>query len=114
YLPGFTIRGLILLAFLGLALHLQSEERLNDPQAVAVLGLVGAYLLGVVGQTIRRRFFRGSNPRFRWLWEDLKALTTLGVLGVALGATILGRTDALPGPWRQITLGLTLFYFGSR
>lgn len=114
YLPGFTIRGLIILSFLGLALHLQGEGRLNEPQAVAVLGLVGAYLLGVIGQSIRHRFFRSNNPRLKRIWEDFKALMTLGVLGVALGASIAGRSDALPDAWREVTLGLTLFYFGSR
>lgn len=114
YLPGFTVRGLIILAFLGLAVYLDRNGRLHDPQAVSTLGLVGAYLLGTLAQRVRVLIFRGRHPWVRRLWEDVKAAATLAVMTAALVVYITGRTDMLPGYWRDITLGLALFYFGSR
>lgn len=115
YLPGLTVRGLILLAFLALALVLQRQDRLFEPGAASVLGLVGAYLLGVVAQAIRARLFRRNRfPALGRFWEDLKALAALGVMGVTLVAHVTDRTGMLPAIWRELTLALALFYFGSR
>jgi hypothetical protein len=114
FLPGFTVRGLILLAFLGLAVYLDRHDRLTDPQAVSTLGLVGAYLLGTLAQRLRVLIFRGRHPWVRRVWEDVKAAATLAVMTAALVVTISGRTDMLPVYWRDLTLALALFYFGSR
>ena len=114
YLPGFTVRALIVLAFLGLTLFLQRRGRLGDPQALSVLGLVGTYLLGVVSQAIRSRLFRGRHPKLQRVWEDVKAVATVLALASALTAYCAG-VDLAPYPlWRDATLGLVLFYFGSR
>lgn len=115
YLPGSSVRGLIVLAFLGLALYLQREGRLFEDQAVAVLGLVGAYLLGVVAQGLRRLLLRGNRfPRLKHFLDNLKAFVTLAVMATTLVAYALDRTDLLPAVWREVTLALALFYFGSR
>jgi hypothetical protein len=114
YLPGFTVRGLILLAFLGLALFLQRHGRLGEPQSVSTLGLVGAYLLGTIAQRVRVRIFHGRHPLVRRVWEDLKAVATLAVMAFALVVYATGQADLLPSVWRDVTLGLALFYFGSR
>jgi hypothetical protein len=70
---------------------------------LSVLGVVFAYLLGVV---LPLRRFR--------VWEDLKALVVLAFLVYAAGAYLANRPDLVPNPFRDITLGLVLFYFGSR
>jgi hypothetical protein len=115
YLPGHTVRGLIILAFLGLTLTLQRQGRLLDSQALEVLGLVGAYLLGVIGLGFKRRLARGNRfPALRAAWDDLRALAVLGVMAVTFAAYALDREASLPGPWRALTLVLALYYFGSR
>jgi hypothetical protein len=114
YLPGFTIRALIILGFLGLALFLQKHGRLGDPQSLAVLGLVGSYLLGVVSQVVRSRLFRGRHPWFQRGWEDVKASATVLAVGVTFAAYLAGFDHDLHPLWRDATLGLVLFYFGSR
>ena len=115
FLPGHTVRGLIILAFLVLTLYLQRQGRLMDSQALAVLGLVGAYLLGVVGLGIRKMMARGDRfPALRGVWNDVKALAALVVMGVTFAAYAADRAEALPAPWRAATLVLALFYFGSR
>jgi hypothetical protein len=113
-LPGFTVRGLILLAFLGVAMYLQQNGRLHETQAVSTLGLVGAYLLGTITQKIRTRIFHGRHPWVRRIWEDLKAGVTLLVLTAVVIVYLSGEAQRLPGPWSTLTLALTLFYFGSR
>ncbi len=115
FLPGHSVRGLIILAFLGLALYLQRGGRLQESQALSVLALVGVYLLGVVFNSLRRLINRNDrSSRPRRLWDNLKAVATLTVLVVTLLAVLLDRGDVLPPNWREVTLGLVLFYFGSR
>ena len=82
---------------------------------VAVLGLVAAYLLGVVAQGVRRVLLRGNRfPGLKHFLDNVKAFVTLAVMAATLAAYVLDRTDLLPGVWREVTLALALFYFGSR
>ena len=71
---------ILVLAFAGLAVYLFHEGRLFQSQAISVLGVVFAYLLGVVA---RIRSVRG--------WEDLKAGVVLLVLLYTAGAYLLDR-----------------------
>jgi hypothetical protein len=103
FLPRYSIRVILVLAFAGLAVYLYRQNRLFEPQALSVLGVVFAYFLGVV-----LRF-----GKFR-LWEDLKAIVVLLVLVYTAGAYLANRPELVPHQLRDITLGLTLFYFGSR
>ena len=103
FLPRYSIRVILVLAFVGLAVYLYQQNRLFEPQALSVLGVVFAYFLGVV-----LRF-----GRFR-VWEDLKAIVVLLVLLYTAGAYLANRPDLVPYQLRDITLGLVLFYFGSR
>ena len=103
FLPRYSIRVILVLAFVGLAVYLYRQNRLFEPQALSVLGVVFAYFLGVV-----LRF-----GRFR-VWEDLKAGVVLLVLVYTAGAYLANQPDLVPYQLRDITLGLTLFYFGSR
>lgn len=47
-------------------------------------------------------------------WEDLKGAVVLAVLMYTAGAYLLDRPDLVPPQLRNVTLGLVLFYFGSR
>jgi hypothetical protein len=113
-LPGFTVRGLILLAFLSLALYLQRHGRLHETQAVSTLGLVGSYLLGTVALRLRVWVFRGRHPWVRRAWEDLKAGVTLAVMAAVSVLVLTSETVRIPALWQTLTLALALFYFGSR
>ena len=103
YLPRHSIRAILVLAFVGLALYLYRHERLFQSEAVSILGVVFAYFLGIMA---RLRRVRG--------WEDLKAGVVLLVLLCTAGAYLSDRADMVPHLLRNITLGLVLFYFGSR
>ncbi len=103
YLPRYSIRAILILAFVGLAVYLYRQDRLFQSQAVSILGVVFAYLLGMVA---RMRNVRG--------WEDLKAIVVLLVLLCTAVPSLMDRGDLVPHRLRDITLGLVLFYFGSR
>jgi hypothetical protein len=103
FLPRYSIRVVLVLAFVGLAVYLYREDRLFEPQALSVLGLVFAYFVGVL-----LRF-----KRFR-LWEDFKAAVVLLVLLYTAGAYLANHPELVPYQLRDITLALTVFYFGSR
>ncbi len=103
YLPQYAIRAVLILAFTGLAVYLYRQHELFESQALSILGVVFAYLLGIVA---RIRTVRG--------WEDVKAAIILVVLLCTAGAYLADRADLVPRQLRDITLGLVLFYFGSR
>jgi hypothetical protein len=102
-LPKWSIRGILIAAFVGVAVYLYLQNRLFETPALSLLGVVFAYLLGVVA-CIRQ--FRG--------WENMKAAVVLLVLACTAGAYLLDQGELVPRLWRNITLGLVLFYFGSR
>jgi hypothetical protein len=103
YLPPHTIRAILVLAFAGLAVYLFRQHQLFGTQALSILGVVFAYLLGIVA---RIRSVRG--------WENVKATIVLVVLLCTASAYLADRADLVPRQLRDITLGLVLFYFGSR
>jgi len=103
YLPQYSIRLILVVAFVGLAVYLYRQDRLFHSQAVSILGVVFAYLLGIIA---RVRSVRG--------WEDLKASVVLLVLLCTAIPFLIDRGDLVPRQMRDITLGLVLFYFGSR
>lgn len=103
FLPQFTIRAVLIVAFVGVAVYLYQQHRLFESKAVSILGVVFAYLLGIVA---RFRTVRG--------WEDLKAVVVLLVMAITAGAYLLDHGDVIPNVMRNVTLGLVLFYFGSR
>ena len=103
YLPSHSIRVLLLVSFIAVGVYLYLHGRLLEPQALSILGVVFAYLLGVF---VRLRTVRG--------WEDAKAFVVLAVLTVSSTAYLLDRGSWVPQPLQAVTLGLVLFYFGSR
>jgi hypothetical protein len=114
YLPRRSIRALLVLAFVGFAVYLYREDQLWQPAALSILGVVFAYLLGIVARGVLAWWSRGRKTGgVRW-WEDLKAAVVLGVTLYTTAAYLLDRTDWVPHQLRNTTLGLVLFYFGSR
>ncbi len=103
YLPSHSIRVILILSFAAVGIYLYLHGRLWEPQSLSILGVVFAYLLGVF---VRPRSMSG--------WEDAKALVVLAVLLTTSAAYLLGFGAHVPQPLRAVTLGLVLFYFGSR
>jgi len=114
YLPRHSIRTIIVAAFVGLAIYLYREQRLMERQALSLLGIVFAYLLGAIVRSIsgwlnQRR--RGPPSR---LWADGRAFVVLLVLAAVAVPEFLGLNDVFPPDFQKVALGLILFYFGSR
>jgi len=102
-LPKNSIRAMIILAFLGLTAYLLHEGRLLQSQAVPLLGVVFAYLVGIMA---RAKTFRG--------WEDLKAGVVIAVMLYAAASYFFDAPQMLPPAARNAVLALALFYYGSR
>jgi hypothetical protein len=114
FLPRHSIRALLVLAFVGLGVYLHREGRLLDPRALSILGVVAAYLLGVLVQAVIAWWTHGRQTRTLRGWEDVKAAVVIVVLASTAAAYLFDRADLVPPPARNATLGLVLFYFGSR
>lgn len=114
YLPRYAIRVVVVLSFVALAVYLYIQARLFEGQALPILGVVFAYLLGIVARSALAWWTRGRPSKGLRGWEDVKAAVVLLVLLLTAGTDLLGRGDLLPRPLRDATLGLVLFYFGSR
>jgi hypothetical protein len=114
YLPRHSIRAIVVLAFAVLAIYLFREQRLFEFHALSILGVVSAYLLGILARGVIAWFSKGTHSKTFRGWEDLKGSVVLIVLLYTAGAYLLDRPELVPPQLRNITLGLVLFYFGSR
>lgn len=114
YLPRHSIRVILMLAFVGLAVYLHREGRLFQPQALSILGVVFSYVLGIVAGSLLAWWTKGRQTEATHWWENVKAMVVLGVMLFTAGAYLLDRPDLIPHQVRNTTLGLALFYFGSR
>jgi hypothetical protein len=116
HLPRHSIRLLIIGGFVGLAVYLHRQGRLFEPQSIAILGTVGAYLFGVVVRWLRPLLFGEGRELPAW-WVDTKALVTILVVAATVAIQLLGLAPQLPfaiGHLENVTMGVVLFYFGSR
>ena len=75
YLPRHSIRAIIVVAFLGMTIYLYREGTLFDParQALSIMGVVGAYMLGIVARGFLSWWTRGRQTDASRSWEDAKA-----------------------------------------
>ena len=103
FLPSYCIRVVLIAAFAFTGIYLFRQGRLFEQQSLSILGVVSVYLLGVFA---RLRSVPG--------WENIKALAVLGVLAVTALAELCGLGAHVPQFLQSITLGMVLFYFGSR
>jgi hypothetical protein len=117
YLPKNTIRGLIILSFVGLGFYLQRQGRLFSPQSLTILGTVGAYFLGILVKAVTSWFSKHGTLKPANGWDDLKALVTLCLVVATIAVELFQLGDKLPFKQEHLEstmLGLILFYFGSR
>ncbi len=115
YLPRFSIRAIILLSFAGLAAYLYQRGELFSEKALATLGLVFAYFVGVLFRFVARLFRRWSVPTGLVDWfADLRAIVVLGATAALTACYWLERKDLLPDWAESTALSLLLFYFGAR
>jgi hypothetical protein len=113
-LPRHSIRVLIVLTIGALGAYLYREHRLLEPQVVTIFGTALCYLLGVFISGFTAWWSKGRKTLGTHFWEDIKAALVL--LTVAATATLhfLGSPELVPGWLQTSTVGLVLFYFGSR
>ena len=114
YLPKNSIRTIVVGAFVGLGIYLYREPRLVTPEAVALLSMVFAYLLGAIVRSITGWFAKRRWQPITGVWGDIKALIVLGAIVIAAVPALFDVGMQLPPLVDRIALGLTLFYFGSR
>lgn len=114
YLPRHSVRVILVLAFVGLTIYLYRDARLFQLQSLSILGVIFAYLLGIVVRSFVSWWSRSGHTQGIRGWEDVKAIVVLCVLAYTAGAYLLDRPDLVPKGLRSLTLGLVLFYFGSR
>lgn len=114
FLPRHSIRLLILAAFIGLGFYLYKQQRLWEPRAVSLLGIVAAYVLGAMVRGIGAWFGSRTGRRPSSAWGDFKAIVVLLAVAIAGVPELLDMPEFLPEMAHRIALGLMLFYFGSR
>jgi hypothetical protein len=114
FLPRHSIRALIVLAFAALAVYVYRQDQLFDSPALSILGVVSSYLLGTLVRSLIGWWHKTEDSRTLRGWEDLKAAIVLCVLLFTATAYLLDRPEVVPHHLRNLTLGLVLFYFGSR
>jgi hypothetical protein len=114
WLPKHSVRAIILVAFAGLALYAFRNQLLFDVQVLSILGVVSAYLLGILMRGFMGWLNKNRQSQSLQSWEDAKAATVLFVMLYTAGAYLFNRPDLVPHQLRNGALGLVLFYFGSR
>lgn len=113
-LPRHTIRILIVLTFAGLGTYLYREGRLLELQVLQIFGTVLCYLLGVFISGFAAWWSKGRKSLASHFWEDIKAVVVLLTVAATAGLYFVGAHELVPKWLETATVGLVLFYFGSR
>jgi|HubBroStandDraft_6_1064221.scaffolds.fasta_scaffold11285_4 hypothetical protein len=117
YLPKHSVRILLITAFGGLAWYLYDHGRLFEPQSLSLLVSVGAYLLGITVRGILAWWSRHTGLTAPAWWIDFKAVGTLVIVFVAIALQLVGAKEIQgvdTSRLQDFSLGLVLYYFGSR
>jgi hypothetical protein len=116
HLPKHSLRTIIVLSFIGLAVYLACKRRLLDPVAVPVFVTVGSYFLGIGFGAIGSWWFKGRPISGASWFDNVRALVTLIAVALTIVVQIFGWQDRIPygGKLEILPLALMLFYFGSR
>lgn len=114
FLPRHSIRLLIFVVIGALGAFLYRQQRLLEPQVLSIFGTLLCYLLGVLIGGVSSWWTKGRRSLVTHLWEDLKAVTVLLVVAATATLYFLKSPDMVPHWLETATVGLVLFYFGSR
>jgi hypothetical protein len=117
YLPKHSVRILLIAAFAGLASYLYEHGRLFEPQSLSLLVSVGAYLLGITVRGCLAWWSHHTGLSAPEWWVDLKAISTLLIVLVAILLQLVGAREMHgvdTSRLQDFSLGLVLYYFGSR
>ena len=113
-LPRHSIRILIVLTIVGLGAYLYRENRLLEPQVITIFGTALCYLLGVFVSGFASWWSKGQKTLATHLWEDMKAAAVLLTVTATASLYFLKSNDIVPNWLQTATVGMVLFYFGSR
>ena len=113
-LPKHTIRLLIVLSIGGLGAYLYREGRLLEPQVVTIFGTALCYLLGVFISGFTTWWSKGHKTLATHFWEDIKAVVVLLTVAATAVLFFASGPEMVPKWLETATVGLVLFYFGSR
>jgi hypothetical protein len=117
HLPKHSVRVLIIGAFAGLGVYLYRQGRLFETQSMPLLVSVGAYLLGTLAKAMLAWLARNRKAVPPAWWVDLKAVVTIAIVLVTVALQLAGLTSVAgleTARLEDFSLGLVLFYFGSR
>ena len=116
HLPKHSLRTIIVLSFVGLAIYLACKRRLLDPVAVPVFVTVGSYFLGIGFGAIGDWWMKGRLIKGASWFDDVRALVTVFAVALTIVVQIFGWQDRIPygSKLEILPLALMLFYFGSR
>lgn len=113
-LPRHSIRAIIMLSIGGLGAYLYREHRLLEPQVITIFGTVLCYLLGVFINGVTSWWTKDRKTRLTHFWEDMKAVVVVVTVSATASLYFLNGPDMVPEWLQTMTVGLVLFYFGSR
>jgi hypothetical protein len=113
-LPRHSIRILIILTLAALGAYLYREQRLLEPQVITIFGTALCYLLGVFISAFTAWWSKGHKTLGSHLWEDIKAVAVLLTVMATAILYFHSGPDMVPSWLQTTTVGLVLFYFGSR
>ena len=116
HLPKHSLRTLIVLSFVGLAVYLFRAGRMWDPAAVPIFLSVGSYFLGIGFGAVVSWWNKGRPSGRASSLEDTKAIVTLAAMTLAIAVQMCGWQERIPyaDKIEPLPLALMLFYFGSR
>jgi hypothetical protein len=115
FLPKHTIRIVIIGAFAWLTYYLYQQNRLSDQHALSLLGVVAAFLLGAFVRKISRWWNRHRTSRgMVGTWGDIKAVVVILALLLVAIPEFFGQAQIVNPSVQRVSLGLMLFYIGSR
>jgi hypothetical protein len=114
YLPQRSIRAIIFAAFVGLAVYLFTQHRMFESEAISILGVVFTYFLGTIVGMVLHWWTKGRQTQAIRGWQDVKAIAVIAVLAFTAGLYLFDPSTPPPTGLRNTTLGMVLFYFGSR
>jgi hypothetical protein len=116
YLPQHSLRTIIVLSFVGLAIYLWAEGRLRDPVAMPVFISVGSYFLGIGFGALAAWRSRGKTSSTASWFENVRAIVTLIAVAFVIAVQLFGWQQSIPygDKLEALPLALMLFYFGSR